>query len=1264
MAATAGVVNAANLSLEESILADTSNISEEESQRLSTQTRAAVYYLGNKGVTEQQAKERFQMSHSTASDPQQRPPPPPSPPTSSPPAPPQPPRKPLAQATAALIKASSSTVVSAMDRPRAMPVRARTTALTPRPLTMAQPQQPKQQQESVESDPGFRPGSYVPGGRDDYWYRTSHAARLAQQDESDTSSTPPKSQSQPKSPPKQQQSESQSQTQSQSQSQPKPSQIIQSPPASPPRQTGLVKMLSQLSTSDTCQERGVVLVPATSDQKDHSGDATRPSGIVDYASDQSNMSIQIGCRPDETQPTQLQTPLNYLFPQPTPSDSHCGSSPSLGGSPRRPSPSPSPRSSPSLGGNDRRSSPSLGGPSPTRPGAFGALNMTGGSSPYPASSAFPTQNPESLTQEEEDDSGVHHHDSGETQATAPTQLVTPETHYVSATPIPPSARPPEEEGDEGNSGEQTGSGGDNAQGEGTLPTQLNDPEQPDVNMHDANPVEDVSLQSPPNLITPHRTEDFVRQGNTSPSRPHVAAFRSSPEQSPTRALTTPLTNPHQPYALDRSRKSAFEPPVRTRPEAQLPIPRPSFGGRELSGTQTRWDASRAEEESPARKAGREGGGRLAQSRERQAESSAQSRERERPTSKPQTPGADEVLTASTPFVSGKGKGTPQRLVRSPISPQRAGARELEGAQDTQMEDAHDTEPEDAEPQPTPQTGPLVRNESSLPLELGRQKRLKEGKQPTPAPQPESEAEHESEEDAPPHVTPPSERGKQTARRGGRGRGRGRGRGGASGTPRTPHEDATEPASPPKSGPSTGKKRPRGGTAGDVSPMGTTVKKPRVQPGPSTRATAASTPAPISTGTRVLAWWSRGKNYYFASITGRVGKGRCTVRFDDNDNATIALDKLHRAELRIGDRVKIYMHDKNAAHQGDAIVKDIRKWQSDRVVNVATGTSGDGKRLDVPSAALMIQTKEVKSSWSDRLLDADEIVVPTDSNVPTKRKVNSTATPTPTRSGAKLAGYAFVLTLKAEDVGIREDRLEEWKAALRAKIEDQGGVIANEWDELFVVKGNAHSKGWTFQAGEGAVGYVGGNKWGGIHKIFLLSGKAGTTAKYMMALALGVPCLSHKWVDDFLLDESTSWLHALLTGGQSDRYGTLVSQVLDPRVQTEPDMVNAIVESQSARRPFEGKTVLCIFKRAKKVQKDASDKGKFFSRVICVLGAASVHLIHDFNPWPLDRQPDDFDFVVCETPSTQNVLEGRGATCRSVDWVKQCIIMGRALPADD
>ena len=63
-----------------------------------------------------------------------------------------------------------------------------------------------------------------------------------------------------------------------------------------------------------------------------------------------------------------------------------------------------------------------------------------------------------------------------------------------------------------------------------------------------------------------------------------------------------------------------------------------------------------------------------------------------------------------------------------------------------------------------------------------------------------------------------------------------------------------------------------------------------------------------------------------------------------------------------------------------------------------------------------------------------------------------------------------------------------------------------------------------------------------------------------------------------------------------------------------------------------------------------------------MGAASVHLVYDINSLPAGRDAKDYDFVMCENPATHEHLKRQGVTCCTLDWVKQCIIMGREMPA--
>lgn len=873
---------------------------------------------------------------------------------------------------------------------------------------------------------------------------------------------------------------------------------------------------------------------------------------------QTHFNVTQPPHPDETQPTQVnEIQLTHVSDYPV---TRRSSSPSLGDPPRHQSPTSSislgdrhssggRRSSPTP--SARRSSPSLGG-SPRR--AFGDMNQSGGSSPPPLTSGLPTQEiPDSLGTQESDN-------------TAPTELVTPELQYVSATPVlsGPSL---------GNrTGGASGFEGARSSGgrirEGTPPTQISNPEplQGDAEMQDAD--EDEVVPPTPEPATPLRPAVpsnprtiFPSLASYARSIPQVPTYDTSfdppASSSPARpldtsidtSLVTPLSHPHDaPHPLDRSRKSSFAPPVRRKPERQAPIPQLNIGRREIQFSQIRWDAARAEEEERTSRTRASG-----------------SRSPDRTPTRGQTPagmrgmagmamGTHEVLTASTAFVSGRraGMGAPggQRLVRSPVSPRRASARdsededaELGGARDaepddTSVEAAHQTEPEDEEPHPAEQNTGIPRRESSLPLELGRERRARERAKASASPQRDLEPEHESEDEAQPRATPPRERGRGKAATARRGRGRGRGKG-TSVTPRTPREPPAASVSPQRT--TSSKKRARAPTAGDASP----AKKPRTsganaRAGPSGTSAAATVAEPL--GTRVLAWWKGGGDYYFGSISGpgskpnNKDKPSYSIRFDDGLAGLVPLERLRQgAALRIGDRVMVHQRFKGGIRE-EGIVVDIKKWKTEHIAQVAMGAEGLGDRMDAESAWLKVATPEIAKSWGDRTLDEGMLIVPgaearpAPTPVPAKRKAGTVAASTGRGAGGKLAGFAFLLTLKDKDISEIEGKkldTEAFRTMLQAKIEGQGGVVADEWDELFTVRGRNDAKGWYAEDDEAErLKYVGGGKWPAVRKVFLLSGKVGMTPKYMMALALGVPCLSYQWIDEFLQDVSDRYMRSL------------------------------------------------------------------------------------------------------------------------------------------
>ncbi|KAJ1310489.1 hypothetical protein OPQ81_007222 [Rhizoctonia solani] len=1172
MVVTVGQALVADTSMEESLLADLSNVSQDESQRIDTQTRAAVYWAGNKEVTSQQVKELYHIAHSPP--PQQNPHP--SPPSSSPATGSRPHDK------------GPSDPDGDVDSNRTASCRKRNP--TTRPISVPIPQ----------SEPhGSTHKRTMTDDAGDYWYRTSADVLRALGPQA--SSTPSRSQSR-------------SQSQSQSQKQTAPKLPIQSPPASPPRAsgTGLVQQFSQLSTSEASQERTTVLVPGSSGESNNQPGTTQ---IVDYPSERSIRPDTPNHQLDLTTSHKL-IPSNELFFQRS-------LSPPFHAHQRPPSPIPSP----SLGGSPRR--------------MFTYMNRGGGSSP-PASSAMPTQDPDLNSQTMDMDIGLDETEGGslDTQGTTPTQLDPSQLKYISATPVISDDALKAEQFQETPSTQLDASDAGNSSGTQptqiatqptqivtqptqicTQPTQLATQLSDDTGMYAAEP-ERVSRTSPP-PITPIRTQE--------PSRTVLDNTATSHLVSPRRALTTPPSHPNSnPYRLDRSRKSSFAPPVRSRPDAQRPLPPLNIGPGPLRSTQSRWDAKRAEDE--------EREARLVRATVVQPPPRTPSPRRRKLPLTEIGNGIQDVLTKPTGFVRAQARAGSLRLDEPSFSPGKMAVDDPE-----EEEEDPSTEPEDDNPgSPKPDVS-ITRRDSSLPLEAGRKAR-QEAREREKDIQERSGDEYGSGDEATPQRATKPNRGMPSTRRT-RGRGRGRVRGTIT-TPRTPHEAQPESSSPVRTT-SAGKKRAMVDTPREKSPA--PAKKPKVRP-----ASGSTTPVTSGlVGTRVLAWWHAG-NYFFGTVVSPEVKGRCEIEFDDGTSSKVPLTRIRRATLRIGDDLKVTEANGSVV---DATVVDVSNWETKHKVRVSITEGGEEVRKMVESRVISITTKTVGKSWGDRMLD-EKLPVPS-----IKRKGTVAQAGTTSRAGSKLSGYAFVLTLKAEDVGVSEKELDGWKTRLRAKIEGQSGVVVDEWEELFAVRGKVDANGWY--AEEMALQYVGGNSWPDVRKVFLLSGKMGTTPKYLMALALGVPCLSYKWVDEFLQDDTSQWMDALLPRGTSDFYQTEISQIVDSQLQSATDMVKTLLESKVTRKPFKGNSVLCIFKRAKKIQPEGIDKGKFYSRVACVMGASTVHLVpdNDLNSLTLPRPILDYDYVVCENAATlQNIKSTIGAVGRSTDWVKQCIIMGRVVPS--
>ena len=93
---------------------------------------------------------------------------------------------------------------------------------------------------------------------------------------------------------------------------------------------------------------------------------------------------------------------------------------------------------------------------------------------------------------------------------------------------------------------------------------------------------------------------------------------------------------------------------------------------------------------------------------------------------------------------------------------------------------------------------------------------------------------------------------------------------------------------------------------------------------------------------------------------------------------------------------------------------------------------------------------------------------------------------------------------ARTIIIRTGIEDKLKASLVPRIRRGGGKIVENWLDIL-----------SFESGRSHMQWRGTAKDGNVNQILLLSREANQFPKYMMALAIGVPCISIQWVPDRL-----------------------------------------------------------------------------------------------------------------------------------------------------
>ncbi|KDQ17202.1 hypothetical protein BOTBODRAFT_600277 [Botryobasidium botryosum FD-172 SS1] len=192
-----------------------------------------------------------------------------------------------------------------------------------------------------------------------------------------------------------------------------------------------------------------------------------------------------------------------------------------------------------------------------------------------------------------------------------------------------------------------------------------------------------------------------------------------------------------------------------------------------------------------------------------------------------------------------------------------------------------------------------------------------------------------------------------------------------------------------------------------------------------------------------------------------------------------------------------------------------------------------------------------------------------------------------RRARPFARKAFVITLRPKGSPTQPNNTandtcinDGLKARLTALIILGGGIVFDSWEKLYSVdlkSKTCKGRRWR-EGGSGGIRWVG--RLRAVNEVLCIADQAIQTPKYLMALALGVPCVSTQWVEECIDHPTKEWRDFVLPAGKLD--GVDHEQTLDPLWGTDSQAPKKILNSESVRKPLRDSSILFVTGREGKV----------------------------------------------------------------------------------
>ncbi|OKL64086.1 hypothetical protein UA08_00315 [Talaromyces atroroseus] len=389
--------------------------------------------------------------------------------------------------------------------------------------------------------------------------------------------------------------------------------------------------------------------------------------------------------------------------------------------------------------------------------------------------------------------------------------------------------------------------------------------------------------------------------------------------------------------------------------------------------------------------------------------------------------------------------------------------------------------------------------------------------------------------------------------------------------------------------------------------------------------------------QVLAFWNgRKRAYYPATYLRSCGPQRCMVNFVDSGPVEVALGSVKKLQLRVGDAIKVDLPNvpkvthivrgfSQQLKPGDLLkTNDYGHFPVTDIYGFSTVILAAKQRKSLPGGGHLEseQTIEVpihsiyldmilwnqlkgRSFAPDKKLDPTLNVIQTPSrgaSTPVSPGSKVSRTQLPTRVGL-FSGMIFAVSFGDQDVT---------KARLTKLILENGGQILQDgFEELFEFPSSVPPVTHTATSSqipstEESIHFRLAPKFENIGFTCLIADKHSRRAKYMQALALNVPCLSRRWIEDCAShNRILGWEHYLLPAGESKYlHGAIKSRVLTP-YSAETTMFAEMIDGRA--KLLDGQSVLLVLGRGK-----TEERRKAYLFLAYALGATRVGRVLDLK----------------------------------------------------